>query len=92
MHAHESKTQNIVTLHPKTVEQAEKHVAEKPPRKRRKKAAAEPPKPSTRVSKVTVDPRVWKHAMGLARGDRERLVVESHESVLVKNHPKRRKP
>jgi len=41
---------------------------------------------SGKVKTTVVDTRVWKKAMQIAKGNRHRLEVKDHETIIVHNH------
>lgn len=41
---------------------------------------------SGRVDHTVIDMRVWKKAMQIAKGNRQRLEVRTHDTVIVHNH------
>jgi len=67
-------------LHPQTVTDAERHAAEIAAAKKKS-----PLKRASRVTKTTVNPRVWHMALVLSQGDHKRIKVLSETSVLVVN-------
>jgi len=73
------KVRETVSLHPKTVSEAQSHVRRKSGQRQMQNA----------IDSVKVDLRVWRTAMRLARGDRTRIKVESAESVVVVNQSKK---
>jgi len=86
------EVEETVTLHPETVQQAEK-IAKKTS-KRRSAAKKTQPKSQKAAAPVTIryskrpdflNKEAWNRALLLAGGDVKRLVVESPTSVLVKN-------
>lgn len=46
---------------------------------------------SSKVTKVTVDPRVWQTALKLAKGNAKRITITSPTEVIVHNHPQRKR-
>jgi hypothetical protein len=71
----EHKVRDTAKLHPKTVSNHKQHTKKKPK------------KPATRVltTSVKVDPRVWKVARKVAKGDNHRIQIISSEEVIVHN-------
>jgi len=61
-------------LHPETVTNHAKHA-------RKYKRSSK----QSEVKVIKVDPRVWRTAMRLAKGDRSRIVVMGTEEVIVLN-------
>lgn len=75
------EVQDVIVLHPETVENAENLVKERKARERRPRR----PRSETPVESVRVHPLVWAKARELAGEDNRRIVVESTTSVLVRN-------
>lgn len=70
-----NKVREVVRFHPQTTADVQKHIL--------RKARVSSQTKSLRVMKI--DPRVWKEAMKLAKGDSTRIVVTSETEVVVVN-------
>lgn len=64
------------SLHPKTVSEYQSHTKKRAPRK---------PNKNLRGRYIKVDPRVWRTALKLAKGDNSRIKVVSDTEVIVSN-------
>lgn len=68
-----------VSVHPKTITE----FSEKPKSSRKRGSNK-----SSKITKVTVDPRIWETALKLAEGDALRIKVIHETEVIVLNHRK----
>lgn len=75
-----TKLQSMASVHEHTVIHCEEHLAK--PRRR-------PRKPANRVqvNQLKVDPRIWKKALELSKGNPRRIEVLASDSVVVHNSP-----
>ena len=78
-------TRRMVRPSPRTVTEFSRGQHSKIVRPRRSAAK------NSGVVVLKVDPRVWKTALDLADGDRQRIEVVNENEVVVHNHPKKKR-
>ena len=73
------RTRKVVGVHERTVQKAANIVPFKKPRKR-------PAASSLDLEHIKVDPRVWKIAVRLCKGNPKRIQIVSDAEVVVHNN------
>ena len=76
----------VATVHEKTVQRAQE-IVDQPIAKVHSLRTGHQRRTATHY--VKVDPRVWKTALRLAKGDPNRLTVVHETEVIVHNHPRK---